>query len=267
MLFRSYHVLKGPSKFDFDNDELIDLPPDIKGPPCPTPDDVERIKQQTEDLHRRQYQYLVENSKRDGVELIHTENCNCATSSSCEHPKHRGDIVNKYKEIGIDADPKYFTSFQFEVLKEGIGPSPSITDYVEVAFDGMYIERDFMINKYHKNTLVFATSRNNNEPSLWSIKRGEREVCGGLTDALLKMKVGGKYRVMLPVTLKHDYDWHWDGSGASLFHTVTYEIELLGIVDKATAEARYAYSSKRFNLDEYFKEYEDTKEKPEGVSK
>jgi len=104
------------------------------------------------------------------------------------------------------------SGLQYEVIKEGDGPSPEATDTVVAHYHGMLIDGQ-----------VFDSSIQRGEPLEIPVNR----VIPGWTEALQKMKVGSKWRLYVPPELGYGER----GSGAVIGpnSTLIFTVELLGI--------------------------------------
>lgn len=117
------------------------------------------------------------------------------------------------KKSGVITTP---SGLQYQVIKEGTGPQPDSTDIVSVHYAG---------------TLI------NGEEFDSSIKRGTPEKFGvtgvipGWTEALLKMKVGSKWKLVIPSNLA--YGERGAGRQIKPNATLVFEMELLNIEPKA----------------------------------
>lgn len=104
------------------------------------------------------------------------------------------------------------SGLQYQVLKQGNGPSPRPTDRVRTHYHGTLIDGS-----------VFDSSVEQGEP----VTFGVTEVIAGWTEALQRMKVGDKWRIFLPSELAYG----GQGAGAEIGpnSALIFEIELLGI--------------------------------------
>ncbi len=104
------------------------------------------------------------------------------------------------------------SGLQYQVLKQGTGPSPKATDKVKTHYHGTLI-----------NGTVFDSSVESGQP----ISFGVNEVIPGWTEALQLMKVGDKWRVFLPSELAYGVQGAPPDIGPN--SVLIFEIELLGI--------------------------------------
>lgn len=104
------------------------------------------------------------------------------------------------------------SGLQYIVEKEGAGPSPKATDTVKVHYRGTLLDGT-----------EFDSSYKRNEPATFPVN----QVIKGWTEALQKMKVGGKWKVFIPSELAYG-----EGGQAPVIPpsaVLVFEIELLGI--------------------------------------
>lgn len=104
------------------------------------------------------------------------------------------------------------SGLQYEVLKEGKGPSPKATDTVKVHYHGTLI-----------NGTVFDSSVDRGEPISFPLNG----VIKGWTEGVQLMKVGSKFKFTIPSDLAYGER----GAGAKIkpHSTLVFEVELLGI--------------------------------------
>ena len=105
------------------------------------------------------------------------------------------------------------SGLQYEVLREGEGPTPTATDRVSIHYKGSLIDGK-----------EFDSSYDRGEPAVF----GVGGVIPGFSEALQLMGVGGHYRVVIPGDLAYGPN----GSGPDIGPNATliFEIELLEIV-------------------------------------
>jgi FKBP-type peptidyl-prolyl cis-trans isomerase FklB len=101
---------------------------------------------------------------------------------------------------------------QYEVLKAGNGKKPKATDTVTVHYTGKLIDGK-----------VFDSSVERGQPATFPLDG----VIKGWTEILPMMKVGSKWRVVIPPELA--YGAHGAGAAIGPNETLIFEIELLGI--------------------------------------
>jgi FKBP-type peptidyl-prolyl cis-trans isomerase FklB len=119
--------------------------------------------------------------------------------------------ANKKKQ-GVVALP---SGLQYSVLKAGTGPSPTEKDTVRAHYHGTLIDGK-----------VFDSSVERKEPLVIPVGG----VIRGWTEALQKMKVGDKWRLVVPPELAYGPDGAPPDIGP---HAVlVFEVELLGIEPK-----------------------------------
>ena len=108
---------------------------------------------------------------------------------------------------GVKTNP---SGLQYEVMVEGKGPRPAITDTVTVNYKG---------------TLLDGTPFDGNDGISFALGG----VISGWTEALQLMPVGSKYKLYVPHTLGYGMNDHGPIPGGSV---LVFEVELLGIKGK-----------------------------------
>ena len=105
------------------------------------------------------------------------------------------------------------SGLQYEVLKQGNGPKPSISSQIKCHYHGTLI-----------NGEVFDSSVDRGEPAVL----GVGQVIKGWTEALQLMPVGSKWKLYIPSDLAYGDN----GAGAKIGPgtTLIFEVELLEIV-------------------------------------
>ena len=103
------------------------------------------------------------------------------------------------------------SGLQYLVEKEGTGPSPKATDTVTVHYRGKLLDGTEFDSSYGNDPVTFPVSG----------------VIRGWTEALQKMKVGGKWKVFIPSDLA--YGEAGKPPVIPPASTLVFEIELLGI--------------------------------------
>ena len=104
------------------------------------------------------------------------------------------------------------SGLQYEVLREGTGAKPAVTDTVKVHYVGTLIDGTEFDNSYKRG-----------EPISFPLNR----VIRGWTEGLQLMNVGGKYRLYVPYEL--GYGERGAGSQIPPYATLIFEIELISI--------------------------------------
>ncbi len=105
------------------------------------------------------------------------------------------------------------SGLQYEVIKEGKGAIPGVSDRVKVHYHGTLI-----------NGQIFDSSVNRGEPATF----GVTQVISGWVEALQLMPVGSKWKLFIPSKLAYGAQ----GAGQSIapHSTLIFEIELIDIV-------------------------------------
>ncbi len=152
------------------------------------------------------------------MEQIMTERQAEMAKAAGDRFKHEGEAFlaeNKKKE-GVKTTK---SGLQYKVLKSGKGKSPKITDEVSVNYRGTFIDgTEFDNSKKYPKIPAFR------------LKEG---VIKGWTEALQMMKVGDKWRLVIPPALAYKLEGLVDPrSGRQIIPpnaTLIFEVELLGI--------------------------------------
>ena len=104
------------------------------------------------------------------------------------------------------------SGLQYEVIVEGSGPKPTISDRVKVHYHGTFVNGD-----------VFDSSVDRGEPSTF----GVGQVIPGWTEALQLMPVGSKWKLFIPYKIAYGAQ----GRGSiPPFSMLIFEVELIEIV-------------------------------------
>ena len=104
------------------------------------------------------------------------------------------------------------SGLQYQVLKAGSGDSPTAASNVSVHYEGKLI-----------NGQIFDSSYKRGQPASF----GVTQVIKGWTEALLRMKVGDKWRLVIPSELGYGAQGSPGGIGPN--EVLIFEVELLGI--------------------------------------
>ncbi|MDH6308449.1 FKBP-type peptidyl-prolyl cis-trans isomerase FklB [Dysgonomonas sp. PFB1-18] len=105
------------------------------------------------------------------------------------------------------------SGLQYEILKEGNGPKPKVTDQVKCHYHGTLIDGT-----------VFDSSVERGQPATF----GVNQVIPGWVEALQLMPVGSKWKLFIPANLAYGKA----GAGQSIEpnSTLIFEVEILDIV-------------------------------------
>lgn len=103
------------------------------------------------------------------------------------------------------------SGLQYEVIKEGTGASPEATDTVRVHYHGTFVDGT-----------TFDSSIDRGEPAEFPVNR----VIPGWTEALQKIKVGGKWKIAVPSKLAYGAEGR---PGIPPNSVLVFEVELLEI--------------------------------------
>ena len=120
-------------------------------------------------------------------------------------------LADNSKKEGVTTLP---SGLQYEILKEGSGAKPGLTDMVKTHYHGTLL-----------NGKVFDSSVDRGEPATF----GVTQVIAGWTEALQLMPVGSKWKLYLPYNLAYG---ERGNRGIAPFSTLIFEIELLDIMKK-----------------------------------
>ncbi|MFO7906508.1 MAG: FKBP-type peptidyl-prolyl cis-trans isomerase [Planctomycetota bacterium] len=117
-------------------------------------------------------------------------------------------LAKNAEKQGVETLP---SGLQYKVIKEGTGDSPEKTDTVRVHYDGTFIDGT-----------KFDSSIDRGEPAEFPVDG----VIPGWTEALQEMKVGGKWKLVVPAKLAYGEQ----GNRAVPPNSVlVFEVELLEI--------------------------------------
>ncbi len=165
-----------------------------KKPSRLTPEQLSEVQQK--------FAQKIQEKQRKQLEEIMTKNAAAAKAYLEENKKKEGVKVT---ESGL----------QYEVLKEGTGKTPVATDMVKVDYVGTLIDGT-----------EFDSSIKRGQPVVFSVGK----VIPGWTEALQLMKVGAKYRLVIPPELAYGE------TGASPViepnSLLIFEVDLLGIEEE-----------------------------------
>jgi FKBP-type peptidyl-prolyl cis-trans isomerase FklB len=120
------------------------------------------------------------------------------------------------KKDGVKTLPD---GLQYQVIKEGTGPKPLVSDKVTVHYHGTLIDGT-----------VFDSSVDRGQPAQF----GVGQVIKGWTEALQMMPVGSKYKLWIPADLA--YGERSPGGSIGPNETLIFDVELISI-DKADPAA------------------------------
>jgi FKBP-type peptidyl-prolyl cis-trans isomerase FklB len=114
------------------------------------------------------------------------------------------------KNAGVVVLP---SGLQYQIIKEGTGPKPALTDKVKVHYEGKLLSGK-----------IFDSSIQRGEPVEFPVNG----VIAGWIEALQLMPVGSKWKLFIPSDLAYGDN----GSGADIKPgaTLLFDVELLGIV-------------------------------------
>lgn len=130
-----------------------------------------------------------------------------------KNQQEAADFLTKNAKVeGVQSTP---SGLQYRVLKQGNGPSPTISDMVRCNYRGTLLNgNEFDSSAKHGGAAQFAVNR----------------VIPGWTEALQKMHVGDKWQLFVPPKLAYDMDP--PSPAIQPGSLLVFEIELLEIVKK-----------------------------------
>ena len=120
-------------------------------------------------------------------------------------------LANNKKNTGVVTTP---SGMQYQVITQGTGPKPAITDTVRCHYRGTLIDGT-----------VFDSSIDRGQPAEFPVGG----VIRGWVEALPMMNVGSKWKLFIPSDLAYGDN----GAGPTIApgSTLIFEVELLGIVN------------------------------------
>ncbi len=148
----------------------------------------------------RDYYQEVRMNKAENQKLLSEEN------------KKKADLFlseNKNKDGVVTLS----SGLQYRVIRQGHGENPNINQNVKVHYTGKKLDGT-----------IFDSSVQKNKPAVF----GLRNVIKGWTEALQKMKVGGKWELFIPPAL--GYGSRGSGGKIGPNELLMFEVELLEII-------------------------------------
>lgn len=141
--------------------------------------------------------------------IVAITSCN---SNDNNDPKKAGEdflAKNKTKEGVVELED---SGIQYEILEQGAGKSPLITDQITIHYHGTTIDGE-----------VFDSSVERKQPATFPLN----QLIPGWKKILPLMKEGGKWRIYLPYN--EAYGERGAGSKIPPYSTLIFEIELLKV--------------------------------------
>ncbi|MFN3193199.1 MAG: FKBP-type peptidyl-prolyl cis-trans isomerase [Aureliella sp.] len=102
-----------------------------------------------------------------------------------KNARNKEFLDNNKKQDGVQTTP---SGLQYKVIKQGTGASPSAQSQVSVHYEGKLI-----------SGAVFDSSLQRGQPATFGVS----QVIAGWTEALLRMKVGDKWQLVIPPNLAY----------------------------------------------------------------
>lgn len=141
--------------------------------------------------------------------IVAITSCN---SNDNNDPKKAGEdflAKNKTKEGVVELED---SGIQYEILEQGAGKSPLITDQITIHYHGTTIDGE-----------VFDSSVERKQPATFPLN----QLIPGWKKTLPLMKEGGKWKIYLPYN--EAYGERGAGSKIPPYSTLIFEIELLKV--------------------------------------
>lgn len=120
-------------------------------------------------------------------------------------------LAKNAKTKGVTVLP---SGLQYKVIEEGTGKQPKADDTVRVHYRGTFVDGT-----------QFDSSYDRNQPAEFPVNR----VIPGWTEALQKMKEGGKWKVWIPYDLAYGEQGR---QGIPPYSALVFDVELLKVVDE-----------------------------------
>lgn len=134
-----------------------------------------------------------------------------ANAGSVEENKTKGTafLAENVKKEGVTATA---SGLQYEVLTQGKGAMPSVTDSVTVHYEGKTLDGNIFDSSYQRDT-----------PATFPLNR----VIAGWTEGVQLMQEGSKFRFYIPSDLA--YGERGAGSDIGPNETLIFDVELISI--------------------------------------
>lgn len=165
----------------------------------------------------------INDALKGGKTLLTEEQMNLCITNNLEKMKEEKSSVNKKagedflagnkSKAGIVSLP---SGLQYQILKEGTGPKPSISDTVKCHYHGTLIDGT-----------VFDSSVDRGQPAEFPVGG----VIKGWVEALPLMPVGSKWKLFIPADLAYG-NYSPPGSKIGPGSALIFDVELLDIVNK-----------------------------------
>lgn len=165
----------------------------------------------------------INDALKGGKMLLTEEQMNLCITNNLEKMKEEKSSVNKKagedflaankSKAGVVSLP---SGLQYQVLKEGTGPKPTITDTVKCHYHGTLIDGT-----------IFDSSVDRGQPAEFPVSG----VIRGWVEALPLMPVGSKWKLFIPSELAYG-NYAPPGSKIGPGAALIFDVELLNIVNK-----------------------------------
>lgn len=155
-------------------------------------------------------EYKIDQQKAKGIiQTYHQKKRNEQLSENMDRSKKYLE-ENKEKEGFKVAE----SGLQYKIVEKGDGESPEEGDRVKVHYEGTLTDGE-----------IFDSSYERDEPAEFQVDR----VIPGWTEALKKMKVGGKWEIVIPPEL--GYGERGAGQAIGPNEALIFEVELLDVME------------------------------------
>lgn len=134
-------------------------------------------------------------------------------------------LAENAKKEGVIVLP---SGLQYKVLKQGKGAVPSLSDKVQVNYEGRLID----------GTVFDASSKHGDKPSEFR----PTDVIKGWTETLTMMPVGSKWQIYIPAELAYGSR---DAGQIKPYSALIFDIELVGIVNKTPVANKKGKTQKK----------------------
>jgi FKBP-type peptidyl-prolyl cis-trans isomerase FklB len=165
----------------------------------------------------------INDALKGGRPLLTEEEMNLCITNNLEKMKEEKSSVNKKagedflaankSKAGVVSLP---SGLQYQIIKEGNGPKPALTDTVSCHYHGTLIDGT-----------IFDSSVDRGQPAQFPVSG----VIKGWVEALPLMPVGSKWKLFIPSDLAYG-NYAPPGSKIAAGSTLIFDVELLQIVNR-----------------------------------